>query len=343
MAPQEARGGGSAPTTSGGSSVWAAWGAWAPGRRDGAGGEDRQRLLELSPSATELLGSEGSGGPAQALRRARLRVGGMVCSACSGAVEGALRRTAGVESASVALATGECLVTYFDGLLSAEALAAAVEDAGFEASLVEDGKLPPPAGGAPAPDGGGGPRLTTLGLAVGGMTCSSCAGSVERALRAVPGVKGVAVNLLQNSAQVTFDPDATGPRTVLEAVEDAGFEARVEDQAGAGAGAGSRDASREEIRKWRRLLVQAAWLAAPLFHGKVTCVMGSWRLRSLKVVSEKSRRESWSSSWYPASASATALTMAAARDAAASPSFGCGAAILGENSRLDRNWTLPFS
>ena len=265
MAPQEARGGGSAPTTSGGSSVWTAWAAWAPGRRDGAGGEDRQRLLELSPSATELLGSEGSGGPAQALRRARLRVGGMVCSACSGAVEGALRRTAGVESASVALATGECLVTYFDGLLSAEALAAAVEDAGFEASLVEDGKLPPPAGGAPAPDGGGGPRLTTLGLAVGGMTCSSCAGSVERALRAVPGVKGVAVNLLQNSAQVTFDPDATGPRTVLEAVEDAGFEARVEDQAGAGAGAGSRDASREEIRKWRRLLVQAAWLAAPLF------------------------------------------------------------------------------
>ena len=277
MAPQEARGGGggSAPTTSG----WAAWAAWAPGRqqhRQGPdGGEDRQRLLELSPSATELLSE--AGGPAQALRRARLRVGGMVCSACSGAVEGALRRTAGVESASVALATGECLVTYFDGLLSAEALAAAVEDAGFEASVVEDGKLP--AGDAPAPP----PSLTTLGLAVGGMTCGSCAGSVERALRAVPGVRGVAVNLLQNSAQVTFDPDATGPRTVLEAVEDAGFEARVEDQAGPGAGAGSRDASREEIRKWRRLLVQAAWLAAPLFlePGRVP-IRGSAEARLLE-------------------------------------------------------------
>ena len=176
MAPQEARGGGggSAPTTSG----WAAWAAWAPGRqqhRPGPDGEDRQRLLgvELSPSATELLSE--AGGPAQALRRARLRVGGMVCSACSGAVEGALRRTAGVEAASVALATGECLVTYFDGLLSAEALAAAVEDAGFEASVVEDGKLP--AGDAPAPP----PSLTTLGSARASVVLDGGIGLIVRA------------------------------------------------------------------------------------------------------------------------------------------------------------------
>ncbi|HEY6918326.1 MAG TPA: heavy metal-associated domain-containing protein, partial [Tabrizicola sp.] len=40
------------------------------------------------------------------------------------------------------------------------------------------------------------PRVeTTLALPVSGMTCASCAGRVERALKAVPGVSSAAVNL----------------------------------------------------------------------------------------------------------------------------------------------------
>ena len=62
-------------------------------------------------------------------------------------------------------------------------------------------------------------------LQVGGMTCGSCSSAVESALRAVPGVQAAAVNLLSGVAEVEFDPEVTGPRHLVEAVEGAGFEA----------------------------------------------------------------------------------------------------------------------
>ncbi|MET0540307.1 MAG: heavy metal-associated domain-containing protein, partial [Variovorax sp.] len=39
-------------------------------------------------------------------------------------------------------------------------------------------------------------------ISVGGMTCASCVGRVERALRQVPGVTSATVNLATESARV---------------------------------------------------------------------------------------------------------------------------------------------
>ena len=52
------------------------------------------------------------------------------------------------------------------------------------------------------------PRTLTLDLPIQGMTCASCAGRVERALRAVPGVAAVAVNLATERAEVQGTADA---------------------------------------------------------------------------------------------------------------------------------------
>lgn len=43
-------------------------------------------------------------------------------------------------------------------------------------------------------------------LRVNGMTCSACSTSVESALVALPAVRSAAVALLQNRADVSFDP-----------------------------------------------------------------------------------------------------------------------------------------
>ncbi|KAK9047990.1 hypothetical protein SSX86_033048, partial [Deinandra increscens subsp. villosa] len=39
-----------------------------------------------------------------------------------------------------------------------------------------------------------------------GMTCSACAGSVEKAVKRLPGIKEAAVDVLNNRAQVLFYP-----------------------------------------------------------------------------------------------------------------------------------------
>ncbi len=73
-------------------------------------------------------------------------------------------------------------------------------------------------------------------LSVGGMTCASCVGRVERALRKVPGVTDASVNLATESARVAFaSADASSAAEMQarlsRAVRDAGYEPRADDEA----------------------------------------------------------------------------------------------------------------
>ncbi|WAJ31254.1 heavy metal translocating P-type ATPase [Antarcticirhabdus aurantiaca] len=59
-----------------------------------------------------------------------------------------------------------------------------------------------------------------------GMSCASCVGRVERAIRNVPGVEAAAVNLATERAEVTFGWDAD-EASVVAAIEGAGYEVRT--------------------------------------------------------------------------------------------------------------------
>ena len=70
---------------------------------------------------------------------------------------------------------------------------------------------------------------TTLGesqitMPVKGMSCAGCVSRVERALSAVDGVSNAEVNLATKRATVSYDPDATAPKALIEAVNSTGFE-----------------------------------------------------------------------------------------------------------------------
>ena len=73
----------------------------------------------------------------------------------------------------------------------------------------------------------------TLDLGIAGMTCASCVGRVERALRKVPGVQDATVNLATERAHIVFDAASGGGMEALarRAVRNAGYEPRsVEEQ-----------------------------------------------------------------------------------------------------------------
>ena len=69
--------------------------------------------------------------------------------------------------------------------------------------------------------------VTRLSLPVEGMTCASCVGRVERALKAVPGVQTAAVNLATERADITFTGLAD-PQAAVRAIERAGYTVREE-------------------------------------------------------------------------------------------------------------------
>ena len=63
-----------------------------------------------------------------------------------------------------------------------------------------------------------------LALPVQGMTCASCVAHVEEALREVPGVLSVAVNLATERATLVYEEEKAGPADFLRAVRGAGYE-----------------------------------------------------------------------------------------------------------------------
>jgi Cu+-exporting ATPase len=64
-------------------------------------------------------------------------------------------------------------------------------------------------------------NLTTFDLPIQGMTCASCAGRVERALRQLPDVTSASVNLASEQARIEASDDSLGG--LIAAVEGAGY------------------------------------------------------------------------------------------------------------------------
>ena len=69
--------------------------------------------------------------------------------------------------------------------------------------------------------------MSTLDLSVGGMTCASCVMRVERALKSVPGVQDVSVNLATETARVVAADGEDMDARLRRAVRAAGYEPRA--------------------------------------------------------------------------------------------------------------------
>jgi Cu+-exporting ATPase len=61
-------------------------------------------------------------------------------------------------------------------------------------------------------------------IKVGGMMCATCVETIEAALRALPGVVAVSVNLGTEKAYVTYNPSLTDIPDMKKAIEDAGYQ-----------------------------------------------------------------------------------------------------------------------
>lgn len=67
-------------------------------------------------------------------------------------------------------------------------------------------------------------------IRVDGMTCAKCTGSVEKALKATPGVEKVEVNLQRKEAVVEYDDEKVTEAKLREVINATGFKA-VEEKA----------------------------------------------------------------------------------------------------------------
>ncbi len=68
--------------------------------------------------------------------------------------------------------------------------------------------------------------MKTITIKIEGMSCDGCVKSVTRALTAVPGVSNAEVSLARAEATVAFEPEKVAKPALVQAVQDAGFDAQ---------------------------------------------------------------------------------------------------------------------
>ena len=116
------------------------------------------------------------------------------------------------------------------------------------------------------------------------MSCAACAARVEKILNRQPGVEQARVNFAAATVRVVFDPAATSPEALREAVLGGGYD--LVTTAPAEAAAEAEDRGRLAYRRLRRNALLALALAVPLvvvgmlfmhepFAGPVTCLLAT--------------------------------------------------------------------
>nr|WP_309502659.1 heavy metal translocating P-type ATPase [uncultured Roseovarius sp.] len=164
-----------------------------------------------------------------------IRIGEMTCAGCAGRAERALNAVPGIGVATVNFATRTASVD--PGTAQPPALAEALAQAGYPA------------------------EQSQADLMVSGLTCASCVGRAEAALRAVPGVLEAHVNLATRQARITYLAGMTDAAHLASALTAAGYPAEPV------SGETEPDIDRHdaEITQTKRAALIAAALTLPVF------------------------------------------------------------------------------
>lgn len=130
---------------------------------------------------------------------------GMTCATCAQTVEKAAKKVPGVTLSEVNLATEKLKVSY-DSSLTEKDIQEAVSNAGYKAFTNTSKKT----------------------LTIEGMTCASCAQTVEKSAKNLEGSTNVVVNLATEKMVVEYDPTILNLSEIIKAVSDVGYEAHEE-------------------------------------------------------------------------------------------------------------------
>jgi len=141
----------------------------------------------------------------------KFNITGMTCASCAQSIDYVLNHQEGIIEAHVNLALETASVTYDENIITLEGVIETIESAGYDAVLKND-------------------QMKTLTLRVEGMTCATCAGNVDHAVKKLNGVKEVVVNIANDKMTVTFDTELLKLSQIKKAVQDVGYDVILEEE-----------------------------------------------------------------------------------------------------------------
>jgi Cd2+/Zn2+-exporting ATPase len=189
----------------------------------------------ISLAALEAQVAEARVALARRFRHATLRLEGLDCPECAGAVEHSVGHIPGVLRATANFAAARLSVEYDSEATGLDRIAEAVGQTGYRVLLP-------------------GAASDAVVVRVAEMDCQDEVKAIEGRLRTMPGVASWQVNLLERTLRLQFDPAAVEPEAILAAIRALGMSAELASRAAPAVA-------------WRRDPLLLSTLASGLFLG----------------------------------------------------------------------------
>ncbi len=133
------------------------------------------------------------------------RLMGMSCASCAASIESVLKDLDGMEAVNLSLMNERVKVSYDPSKIDEKKIIKAVRSVGYDAEA-------------------GTPETVSAVYQVKGMSCSSCAASIEQTLQDMEGILSANVNLAGEQLHITYKPSVLKPSAVRKSVHDLGYE-----------------------------------------------------------------------------------------------------------------------
>lgn len=133
-----------------------------------------------------------------------LNIIGMTCGACAKAVERAVNKLDGIDSANVNFASEKLTVSYNEDIMTIDNIISAVEKAGYKGEEEIQNK-----------------KIT---IPIKGMTCAACASRIEKSVAKLEGIESSSVNFASEKLNVEYNPKSVRVSEIKHLIIKLGYE-----------------------------------------------------------------------------------------------------------------------
>ncbi|KAL4955632.1 E1-E2 ATPase-domain-containing protein [Aspergillus filifer] len=216
--------------------------------------EDRgfgTKVLETSTLQAGLRRSQEATGPQSTITTVAIE--GMTCGACTSSVQAAFEGVEGLVQFNISLLAERAIITHNPLILTPKMIVDIIEDAGFDAKIASEVQ-------AFAHKSG----VSRVTLDLHGLRDANSAAALEDNLSQKSGVIAATISLATSRLVVEHDPSVVGIRTVVAAIEEAGYNALLADSDDKNAQLESL-AKTKEVLEWKRAFLISLSFAVPVF------------------------------------------------------------------------------
>ncbi|RLI47189.1 heavy metal translocating P-type ATPase [Candidatus Bathyarchaeota archaeon] len=129
-----------------------------------------------------------------------LNIGGMSCVTCAQTIEKKLSKLKGVTRATVNFAAEKAIIDYDPNIVDQKTIEDAIVEVGYK--VVHE----------------------SVFLKISGMTCVTCAQTIEKALNEKEGIYKASVNFALEKAAVEYDPEQISVAGIIKVIRDVGYD-----------------------------------------------------------------------------------------------------------------------